>query len=213
MSDSLKLTILKKVIICFNFIRCFPHMVYFQIHRNKFLIKADTRTWLHKLGLDYALTVGFIYLLSFHREFRNLFYARIGFTKYLLNLFCPKLPTLLLGTKEIGEGLFIQYGISTAIGAKSIGKNCTISQQVTIGATIKEQKPVLLDNVFVCPGAIIIGNITVGNNTIIGANATVYRNIPDNCKVSAAESRILRLKSSQDCGNNENTTDKSASKG
>ncbi len=173
----------------------------FHLHRNKSLIQADTRTWLKKLGLNYAISAGFIYLLSFHREFRNLFYARIGFSRYILNLFCSKLPTLFIGTKEIGEGLFIQYGISTAIGAKSIGKNCVIGQQVTIGATITEQTPVLLDNIVVSPGAIIIGNITIGNNSVIGANATVYRDVPDNCKVYPAESRVMRFNQVEDSEN------------
>ena len=139
------------------------------------------------------MTIGFIYLLSFHREFRNLFYARIGLTRYVLNLFCRKLPTLFIGTTNLGEGLFIRYGISTAIGAESIGKNCSIYQQVTIGAIVTGQNPTILDNVTIEPGAIIIGKITIGNNSTIGANATVLKDVPDNCTIYPAAPRVMNL--------------------
>lgn len=198
MIDIPKGGLLEKAGLILNFLRCCPHLIMFHLHKNRSLFQADTRLWLQKLEIKYGMNTGFLYLLTFHREFRNLFYARIGASRYILNIFCPKLPTLFIGTKEIGEGLFISYGISTAIGAKSIGKNCTISQQVTIGANTMEQTPVLLDNVIVLPGAIIIGNITIGNNVVIGANATVYRDILDNCKVTAADSRVISFKPEAD---------------
>jgi len=192
--------LLKNVILYLNFIRCFPHLIIFHCHKNRLLFKADTRLWLQKFGINYGLSTGFIYLLSFYREFRNLFYARIGFSRYFLNLFCRKLPTLFIGTKDIGEGLFIQYGVSTAIGAKSIGKNCIISQQVTIGEVVPGQNPTILDNVTIQPGAIIIGKIKIGNNSIIGANSTVFYDVPDNCTVYPASSRIMNINISKSSG-------------
>lgn len=193
MVDRSKGEILEKVILLLNFLRCFPHFIMFRCHRNRTLFQADTQLWLLKLGIRYGLKTGFIYLLSFHREFRNLFYARIGSSRYFLNIFCPKLSSLYIGTTNIGEGLFIKYGIATAIGARSIGKNCVISQQVTIGEKVTGQSPVILDNVTIQAGAIIIGNIVIGNNSIIGANATVFKDVPDNCIVYPAVSRVMNL--------------------
>jgi serine O-acetyltransferase len=124
---------------------------------------------------------GFIYLLETYPEFRSLFYNRIGDLMYLLKWFCPQRRNLTIGTKDIGEKFYIHMGYSTAIGAKSIGRNCKIYQQVTIGSL--HGTPIIMDNVTIYPGAIVFGDITVGNNVIIGANATIFNNVPDDTTV------------------------------
>ncbi len=68
------------------------------------------------------------------------------------------------------------------------GKNCIIMQQVTIGTVItkgskKIGAPTIGDNCYICAGAKIIGNIHIGNNVRIGANAVVYKDVPDNSVV------------------------------
>lgn len=170
--------VLKKIKFSFDLLRCIPHLIVFYTHKNKKLIHVDTRRWLQVEKIDIPLAFGFIYLLSFFREFRNLFYSRIGVLRSFLRFFCHENPNLIIRTRNIGEGFFILHGFSTIINAKSIGKNCLIGQQVTI-----EDSPVLLNNVRIHSGAIIIGNITIGNNSVIGANATVFHDIPDNCLV------------------------------
>lgn len=70
-----------------------------------------------------------------------------------------------------------------------IGANCTIHQNVTIGVS-RGRVPILGDNVWIGAGAVIIGGITIGNNVNIGANATVFKDIPDNSTV-VGESRIV----------------------
>jgi serine O-acetyltransferase len=102
------------------------------------------------------------------------------------------MSTLYIDTKKIGEGLFIPHGFSSTIGAASIGKNCSINHNVTIGTYGKRTRPIILDNVQINAGAVIFGNITIGNNVIIGANATVNTDIPDNCTVFPPPSRIMR---------------------
>lgn len=66
-------------------------------------------------------------------------------------------------------------------GKASIGEQCTIMHQVTIGVDeLKNNKaPVIGNNVFIGAGAKIIGNITVGNNVVIGAGAIVTKSVPD----------------------------------
>ncbi|MBN2523264.1 MAG: serine acetyltransferase [Bacteroidales bacterium] len=140
--------------------------------------------------MKYPVTVSLIYLLSFHKAFRNVFYYRIGSIHYFLNVFCPQISTLVIKTKDIGGGLFIWIGFSTAIGAKSIGKNCMINQMVTIGNN--NGFPTIKDNVRIQPGAIVVGNITIGNNVIIGANATVIKDVPDNCTAFAESARVIK---------------------
>jgi len=70
----------------------------------------------------YSQLTGFVYLLGLISEFRNVFYNRIGISRYFLNIFCPKLSTLHIVTKNIGEGLFIQHGFARGITAESMVK-------------------------------------------------------------------------------------------
>lgn len=156
----------------------------------------DLFRWLEILKVKYSLIIGFVYLLSYYKEFRNLFYHRIGFCKYFLNIICPEISSLVIHTKSIGEGLFIQHGFSTAIGAKSIGRNCFINQQVTIGYN-NEDCPIIGNNVTIRPGAIIFGKIEIGDNVVIGAGAVVFKNVPDNATVYPSSSRIMQWKKSK----------------
>jgi len=146
----------------------------------------------------YCNTIGLIYLLAMYPEFRNLFYHRVGNVKYILNLFCRKMQALNIDMYvKIGGGCFINHGFATAIGAKSIGKNCRINQQVTIG-DFYGGKPIIKDNVRIHSGAIIIGNIIIGNNVVIGANATVFSDVPDNCTVFPAKSLFMKWSSGKE---------------
>lgn len=172
--------------------RCFPHLLLFFLHKNKKIIQSDTIRWLKSCKINYYRPIGFIYLLSFNPEFRNLFYKRIGLLGNILNIFCPKMSTLFIATENIGEGLFIQHGFATYIAAKSIGKNCWINQQVTIGYSISTDCPILLDNVTISAGAKVIGKVTIGNNSIVGANAVVVKDIPDNCVVVGVPAYIIK---------------------
>lgn len=78
----------------------------------------------------------------------------------------------------------------------TIGKNCVIFQQVTIGSSITagsdhNGSPIIGDNCYIGVGAKIIGNIHVGNNCRIGANAVVYEDIPDNSVVVMSKTRVI----------------------
>jgi serine O-acetyltransferase len=130
--------------------------------------------------------------MSFYPEYRNLFYKRIGKIHLTINWLCPKMNTLFIATNDIGPGLFIQHGFATIIAAKSIGKDCWINQQVTIGYSNKTDTPELGDNVVVNAGAKIIGKVKVGNNSTVGANAVVVKNVPDNCTVVGVPAYIIR---------------------
>ena len=167
-------------------------MILFFFHKNKKTIQSDTIRWLYCCKLDYGILIGFIYLLSFHREFRSLFYKRVGLLGHILNIFCPKMSTLFIATENIGEGLFIQHGYSTFIAAKSIGRNCWINQEVTIGYTATLECPILLDNVTISAGAKVLGKVIIGNNVIVGANAVVVKSVPDNCVVVGVPAYIIK---------------------
>jgi serine O-acetyltransferase len=84
--------------------------------------------------------------------------------KILLIYLCRPINTVFIYTNTIGPGLFIQHGFSTIISAKSIGKDCWINQQVTIGYSNVTDCPTIGDNVTIHAGAKVIGKVTIGNN-------------------------------------------------
>ena len=181
----------ERLLFALNSIRCIPHILIFFFHKNKGVIIADVKHGLFEMGKDYKGLYGLIYLLSFCKQFRTLFYYRTRPYSAFLGFLCRPLPTLLILTRDIGPGLAIVHGFATGIGAKSIGKNCKIYQLVSIGGN-KYGAPVIKDNVTIYPGAILFGKITIGNNVVIGANATVYRDVPDNSTVLPGSSNIMR---------------------
>lgn len=99
--------------------------------------------------------------------------------------------SLFLSAGEIGHRLFIQHGFSTIIAAKSIGDDCWINQQVTIGYSFDPDPPIIGKGVRICAGAMVIGNITVGDNSIVAANATVVKNVPPNVVVAGVPAKIV----------------------
>jgi serine O-acetyltransferase len=95
----------------------------------------------------------------------------------------------------IGSGFYIGHfgGIVVNSGA-SIGTNCNLSQGVTIGQINRganQGTPQIGDNVYVGPGAKILGHITVGNNAAIGANAVVIKDVPDGAVVVGVPARVI----------------------
>ncbi|MDD2866010.1 MAG: serine O-acetyltransferase EpsC [Candidatus Omnitrophota bacterium] len=97
---------------------------------------------------------------------------------------------------QIGDGLFIDHGMGVVIGETSVvGKNVTLYQGVTLGGTGKEKgkrHPNIGDNVVIGTGAKVLGNITVGENSYIGANAVVLRDVPPNATVVGVPGHITR---------------------
>lgn len=85
---------------------------------------------------------------------------------------------------DIGQGLFIDHGMGVVIGETSeIGEDVTLYHGVTLGGTSLQKgkrHPTLGDRVVVGAGAKILGAITIGADTRIGANAVVVRSVPAN---------------------------------
>ena len=101
---------------------------------------------------------------------------------------------------RIGPGLYLgHYGEIVVHDAAIIGRNCNLSQGVTIGQTNRGDRkgiPTLGDNVFIGPGAKVIGRISVGNNVAIGANCVVTKDVPDNAVVVGIPARVVSLEGS-----------------
>ncbi len=95
---------------------------------------------------------------------------------------------------KIGDGFFIDHGMGVIIGeTPEIGRNVTIYQGVTLGGTSwrKEKRhPTIQDDVVIGAGAVLLGPITVGNNSRIGACSVVIRDVPPHSTVVGVPGKV-----------------------
>ena len=133
-------------------------------------------------------------------EYRSVFYRRVGLLGRIMSIYCWPQKCLYIRTLGscIGGGLVINHGHSTEINAKKIGKNCRVFQNVTIGTNGSSIGPTIGDNCFFGTGCVVLGEISIGNNVKIGANAIVVKDIPDNCTVVTRGTYIVK-KNNEKC--------------
>jgi len=96
---------------------------------------------------------------------------------------------------QIGPGLFIDHGMGVVIGETSeLGENVTLYQGVTLGGTSLskgKRHPTLRANVVVGTGAAVLGPITIGEGSRIGAGSVVVRDAPPNSVVVGIPGRVI----------------------
>lgn len=96
---------------------------------------------------------------------------------------------------RIGRRFFIDHGMGVVIGETAeIGDNCTLYHGVTLGGTswAKEKRhPTLGNNIVVGAGAKVLGPFKVGDNSKIGANSVVVREVPENSTVVGIPGRVV----------------------
>ena len=110
--------------------------------------------------------------------------AYLGGHKLVSDIYCHKIEKkyqcrITPGAK-IGKHLTIPHPNGIVVGkGREIGDNVTIYHQVTIGQN-HGKYPVIGNNVIIYAGAKIVGGIRVGDNCIVGANAVVIDDVPEN---------------------------------
>ncbi|MDQ6595425.1 MULTISPECIES: serine O-acetyltransferase [Bacillus] len=96
---------------------------------------------------------------------------------------------------KIGRRFFIDHGMGVVIGETcEIGDNVTVFQGVTLGGTGKEKgkrHPTIKDNALIATGAKVLGSITVGENSKIGAGSVVLKEVPPNSTVVGVPGRVV----------------------
>lgn len=97
---------------------------------------------------------------------------------------------------QIGRALFIDHGMGVVIGETAIiGNNCTLYHSVTLGGTSLEKgkrHPTLGNNVVIGAGAKILGPITLGDNSSVGANSVVIKSVPENVTAVGIPARFSK---------------------
>lgn len=118
---------------------------------------------------------------------------------YLLGRWFAQVGRLFTGIEihpgaKIGRGLVIDHGMATVIGETAeIGQDVTLYHNVTLGGvSLKREKrhPTVEDHVVVGAGAQVLGPITIGAGSRIGANAVVVKDVPPDSVVTGVPGRI-----------------------
>lgn len=97
-------------------------------------------------------------------------------------------------TVEAGPRLRIAHGGSGVVihPHVKLGADCTIYQNVTLGVSGRDQRaPTLKDGVYVAAGAVVVGGVTLGERSRVGANSVVRTNVPDFSTAVGSEGRII----------------------
>ncbi|MER2260598.1 MAG: serine O-acetyltransferase [Psychrobacillus sp.] len=138
--------------------------------------------------LEVVLTYAGLHAVWSHRVAHN-FYKRKWF--FLARLI-SQISRFFTGIEihpgaVIGRRFFIDHGSGVVIGETcEIGDDCTIYQGVTLGGTGKEKgkrHPTLKNNVLVATGAKVLGSITIGDNSKVGAGSVVLKDVPEDSTV------------------------------
>jgi serine O-acetyltransferase len=97
----------------------------------------------------------------------------------------------------VGQGLFIDHGMGVVVGETArIGDDVTLYQGVTLGGTgfaTGKRHPTVEDNVTIGSGAKLLGPITVGHGSKVGANSVVITDVPPNATVVGNPGHPVRV--------------------
>ncbi len=105
----------------------------------------------------------------------------------------------ILPETKIGPGFFVGHFSGIFVGAVEIGTDCNVAQGVTVGYGFKNGVwglPTLGDRVWIAAGAKVFGPIVLGSGTVVGANAVVNKDTPENAVVAGVPARVLNFNGS-----------------
>jgi len=174
-------------------------------NRYKYLVLSDMYRYGGKKGLKSFLKTilrieGFKYTfwhrtVSYSGKKMALKYTVYPIARLILSHYGYKFGISIPKITQIDSGFYIgHYGGIVINKRVIIGKNCNISQGVTLGQANRGKRkgtPIIGDNVYMGPGAKIIGNVTIGNNVAIGANCVVTKDILDNSVVVGIPGTVI----------------------
>jgi serine O-acetyltransferase len=102
----------------------------------------------------------------------------------------------------VGEGLYIGHFGTVIISPSSrIGSNCNLSQGVTLGFGGRGEKgghPTIGNRVYIAANAVVVGNITVGDDAVIGAGAVVTKSVSPRAVIVGNPAQVSSYKGSFD---------------
>ena len=150
------------------------------------------------------LTYPGVWALAWHRVAHRLYKARLYFLARLVNHFSRAWTAIDIHPgATIGRNFFIDHGFVVIGETAQIGDNVTIYQCVTLGGTSPDngvagkRHPTILDGAIIGSGAQVLGPITVGKASRIGANAVVTRDVPEGAVMVGIPARATMVEGGQ----------------
>jgi serine O-acetyltransferase len=159
---------------------------------NDFLQSIIDRDPAAKSKISLILTYPGVKAIFFHKIANFFAIAKFDLIARIISQFSRFLTGIEIHPKaKIGKNLFIDHGMGVVIGETSeIGNNVTIYHNVTLGGISPsinsndqrntKRHPTLEDNVVVGSGAQILGPIIIKKYSLVGANAVVTKDVPEN---------------------------------
>lgn len=95
-------------------------------------------------------------------------------------------------TPEIGGGVIMPHWGRIILSAKQIGNDLYVFHNVTIGNDYTSGTPTIGNNVFIGTNCVILGDIKIGDNVVIGACSFVNSDIPSNSMAAGNPAKVLR---------------------
>jgi len=147
--------------------------------------------------LEVAVVYSGLHAIWFHRLTHWLWRRGLRFIARWLSQLMRNLTGIEIhpGAK-IGKGVFIDHGMGVVVGETAeIGNDVTLYHGVTLGGTSLEKgkrHPTIGHRVVIGAGAKILGNINIGDDSRIGANAVVVKSIPANSVVVGVPGQIVK---------------------
>ena len=170
---------------------------------NDFLQSIIDRDPAAKSKVSLILTYPGIKAIFFHKIANFFAIAKFDLIARIISQFSRFLTGIEIHPKaKIGKNLFIDHGMGVVIGETSeIGDNVTIYHNVTLGGIAPsinsndqrntKRHPTLEDNVVVGSGAQILGPIIIKKNSLIGANAVVTKDVPENSVMIGIPAKVI----------------------
>ena len=97
----------------------------------------------------------------------------------------------------LGDAILIDHGMGVVIGETTeVGNRVVIYQGVTLGGTGKDhgkRHPTIGDDVMIGAGAKVLGPITIGSNTKIGANSVFLHDTPEHATVVGKKAKVVKI--------------------
>ena len=150
-----------------------------------------------KSALEIFLCYPGFHAILLHRVGHRLHRAGFTLTARVLSQFIRAMTGIEIHPgAQIGRRCFIDHGMGVVIGETTeIGDDVLLYQSVTLGGTGKERgkrHPTIGNSVVIGTGAKILGNITIGSHTKIGAGSVVVRSVPEHSTVVGVPGRVVR---------------------
>jgi serine O-acetyltransferase len=139
-----------------------------------------------------------VHALLAHRVAHALYTAGVPFLPRVISALSRAMTGVEIHpAATIGDGFFIDHGMGVVIGETAeIGDNVTLYQGVTLGGTgfaTGKRHPTVEDNVTIGSGAKLLGPITVGHGSKVGANSVVIHDVPPNSTVVGNPGHPVRV--------------------